>query len=71
MKASKDLAARLNIQSTPDDASKIRRAYQLLYGRFPSRPELRLGMEFLGKNEEAWPSYAQALLSSPEFLFVN
>ena len=71
MQASKDLADRLKALSGPNDSSKIRRAYQLLYGRLPSRPELRLGMEFLGNKQEAWPSYSHALISSPEFLFVN
>jgi len=71
MSASKALADRLSSESGRNDASKIRRAYDLLYGREPSHLELRLGLEFLNKKQEAWPSYAQALLGSPEFLFIN
>ena len=43
-----------------------------LFGRSPSREELRLGLAFLqGGQADAWPHYAQALLNSNEFLFVN
>jgi hypothetical protein len=55
-----------------DDASRIAVAYRVLFGRSPSPEELRLGLAFLkGGQADAWPRYAQALLNSNEFLFVN
>ena len=63
------LAARL--APIAGDAARIRDAYRLLYSRDPSSAELQLGLRFLKDNREPWPRYAQALLSSNEFLFVN
>ena len=54
------------------EASRIASAYRILFGRAPSREELRLGLEFLQSGQtDVWPRYAQALLNSNEFLFVN
>ena len=55
-----------------DEASRIAAVYRVLFGRLPSREELRLGLAFLQAGQgDAWPQYAQALLNSNEFLFVN
>ncbi len=64
------LAARL-ISAEKDDAARIKKAYPLLYAREASEREVQLGLEFLRAGASAWPEYAQALLSSNEFLFVN
>ncbi len=53
------------------DEAKIRQAYRLLFNRDPTRAELKLGLEFVRPGREAWPKYAQVLLSSNEFLFVD
>ncbi|HLJ13581.1 MAG TPA: PSD1 and planctomycete cytochrome C domain-containing protein [Bryobacteraceae bacterium] len=66
----KALADRLNAAEN-DDAVKIARAYQLLFARSPSSPEIQLGLEFLAKTGQAWPQYVQVLLSSAEFSSVN
>jgi hypothetical protein len=52
---------------------RIRRAYALLFGRSPREKEFQLGLAFLeqGQPDQAWRSYAQALLASNEFLFVD
>ncbi len=63
----KDLAARLK----GDDSSRIREVYLLLYGREPSKQETQLGLEFLRAAKTPWPEYAQVLLSSNEFSFVQ
>jgi hypothetical protein len=62
----------------PDDLEgQIRLAYRLLYGREATDDELRLGLEFLGSGGDLssaaafWPQYAQVLLGSSEFLFVD
>ena len=53
------------------DAQKITQAYRLLYGRPPDRSELGLGLEFVRGGGDAWARYAQVLLSSNEFTFVE
>jgi hypothetical protein len=66
---SRKLANRLN--SEPNDRARIRKAYRLLFDREPSQQELGLGLDFLRENEAAWPQFAQVLLSSNEFTFVE
>ena len=66
------LAERVTAVSA-DDEARIRRAYELVFNREPTPRELELGREFLrttGGNQ-AWPAYAQALLSSNEFAFID
>ena len=66
----KALAARLAAE--PDDTARIRRAFLLAYGRPPTDREVRLGTEFLSAGgPDAWEAYAQVLLSSNEFAFVD
>ena len=64
------LAERLKAEA-PDDAGRIQRAYRLLYGRQASERELRRGLSFLNGAQNGWQQYAQALLSSGEFLYLN
>jgi mono/diheme cytochrome c family protein len=56
-----------------DDEARIRRAYELAFGRLPSARELELGRAFLQQTggEQAWTYYAQALFSANEFAFVD
>ncbi len=72
----KALAARLT--STPgDDATKVRRAFPLLYARPATETEVTMAVEFLKGDDEPkgplskWEQYAQVLLGSNEFLFVD
>ncbi|MGH9672493.1 MAG: PSD1 and planctomycete cytochrome C domain-containing protein [Bryobacteraceae bacterium] len=51
------------------DADRIRQAHRLLFAREASPEEIRLGAGFLGNG--AWAEYAQVLLSSNEFLFLE
>jgi hypothetical protein len=56
--------------ATTDD--RIRRAYALLYNRPATAAQLRLAKEFLTpESDTAWQQYAQVLLGSNEFLFVD
>jgi hypothetical protein len=59
--------------ASADDEARIRRAYELVFGRLPSDRELELGRAYLQQtdDEKAWEYYAQALLSSNEFAFVD
>ncbi|MBM3793796.1 MAG: DUF1553 domain-containing protein, partial [Acidobacteria bacterium] len=68
---SQALAAKLAGAGTTD-AARIQAAYRRLYHRAPTPQELKLGLAFLGSaGADAWPLYAQALLSANELLFMN
>ena len=58
-----------------DNQARIVAAYRRLYGRPATSREVELGLKFLagggGTASEAWPLYAQALLSSNELLFLD
>ncbi|MCC6507970.1 MAG: DUF1549 domain-containing protein [Pirellulaceae bacterium] len=54
------------------DQNKIVRAYSLLFNREPTTKELELGLQFVkDQPKEVWHEYAQVLLGSNEFLFVD
>ncbi len=50
---------------------RVKHLYRAVFGRAPAPSELRLAIEFLGGEPSRLPLYAQALLSSNEFVFVN
>ena len=73
--AARALSARLQA-AAPDDPERIDLAYQLLFARPPSAYEKQRGSAFLAPagNEDpsaAWRQYAQMLLSSNEFSFLD
>lgn len=61
----------------PTDRERIIRAYRLAFGRNPDEGELRLGTAFLhrqpatGDKLTPWQQYAQILLATNEFLYVD
>jgi len=55
------------VDSEPGEQAKIRGLYRLVFGRRPTPDEMRLGLQFQGARNR----YAQVLLASNEFLFVN
>ena len=68
------LVARL--EGEAGDVDRIRLAYRLLYGRLPSKREIQIGVGFVaepveGEQLPGWVQYAQALLSSNEFMYVR
>jgi hypothetical protein len=72
------LAQRIHAEGGPNDEPRIRHAYRLIYGREATEREVELGLDFLREarpesstQPPAWQQYAQVLLSSNEFLFVN
>ncbi len=69
------LVERLSKEAGDANTARIRRAYWLLYGREATGAEIQAGLEFLtgskGPAAANWAEYAQALLSSNEFVFVN
>jgi len=71
--ASNGLAERLLKIDGGDDV-RITEGYTLLFGRTPSETERIAGLKFLksaGGDTGAWQQYAQILLSSNEFSFVD
>ncbi|HEX5272134.1 MAG TPA: DUF1553 domain-containing protein [Gemmataceae bacterium] len=66
------LVRRLKADAPGGTEGRVRRAYLLLYGRPPTEGQVRLATEFLGSGGDAvWEAYAQVLLGSNEFLFVD
>ena len=78
---SSELARRLEneIPGAASDADvaarRIERAYQILYGRAPQPAERDLSLKYLMRGQappsERWTTYAQALLSSNEMLYLD
>jgi hypothetical protein len=61
-----------------DDTKKIRKAYQMLYGRQPGESEIQAALEFLaaarkgsGPEKPVFQQLTQALLISGEFNYIN
>jgi mono/diheme cytochrome c family protein len=62
-----------------DDAAKVRKAFLRLYGRPATEEDVKLALEFLNGPEEGepkprlsrWEQYAQVLLATNEFAFVD
>lgn len=71
LRQSEALVRRLQSEGVTDDASRVRRAYLLLYGRPATEQQVRLALAFLAGGQGSWPQYAHVLLSSNEFLFVD
>ncbi len=78
---SKAFAERIQKESASSMDSQIRYAYQLAFGRDANDRELEIGMQFLqvAESEESkeknklsrWERYAQALLASNEFMYLD
>jgi hypothetical protein len=66
----RSLACRLE-SAAPDDTSRIRAAYRMLYQRVPTADEVKVGLEYLKAGSAAWAPFAQALLGANELLFVD
>ena len=72
------LAVRLTADETASESDRVRAAFPLLYGREASAEEVELGVAFLGASGagskgglSGWEQYAQVLLGSNEFAFVD
>jgi hypothetical protein len=66
------LAQRLEKEAPAGVEARVQRAYHLLYGRPAKERQVELAIEFLSPpSAELWKQYAQVLLGSNEFLFVD
>jgi len=66
------------LNSEEENTRKIEKAYSLLFGRKATASELQRGLRFIREaaqdssgGQSAWQQYAQVLLSSGEFYYVN
>ena len=73
----KAFAARLQTEAPQNDEARIRRAFLLAYARPPSELESKIGLSYLNDEQDPknnlsqWQSYAQVLLGSNEFMYVD
>jgi hypothetical protein len=64
------LAARVQ-QSASGDRERIREAYRILFQRTPRTAEVDRGIQYLASAGSSWQTYAQALMSANELIFVD
>ena len=73
----KSFTSRLHQEAPDSDDDRVELAFQLAYGRKPSEPELKLGLAYLaGEDTEEnqmsrWERYAQVILASNEFMYLD
>lgn len=67
------LTRRLEREGGPTVESRVDHVYRILFARSPNESELRLATSFLGAQPTAavWQQFAQALLMTNEFVFVD
>jgi hypothetical protein len=75
LERAKALAAQLTANPKKSDKERVKRVYEVLFGRDPSREEVRLALEFLRRPASGemtrWEQYAQMLLGSNEMMYVD
>lgn len=82
VRQAKALVGRLHAEKLTEEGSRIELAYRTLFQRSPTENEKRLGLSFLAASLpdgvasgevklSAWEQYAQALLGTNEFVFVD
>ena len=64
------LAGRVRREAAGDEA-RVRLAYRLAYARDPRPEELARALGYLKRGPDAWPDFAQAILASNEFQYLN
>jgi hypothetical protein len=73
----KAFSARLHKEAPDSDEARIRRGFMLAYGRPPVDKETELGLAYLSSEADPqskltlWQSYAQVLLGSNEFMYLD
>lgn len=73
----KAFSARLHQEEPNSDEARMERAFMLAYGRLPLAREIEIGLSYLngeknpGSKLTLWQSYAQVLLGSNEFIYLD
>jgi hypothetical protein len=71
------LVKRSEIAAATEPAERIKRLYALLFGRQPTDDETTMGLQFVATDnadngaDASWQHYAQALMVSNEFVFID
>jgi len=68
------LVKRLRNEAPSDDKARVQLAYRLLFGRAVSETQMQLALDFVtagSAGDAGWEEYAQVLLGSNEFLFID
>jgi hypothetical protein len=68
------LVKRTEVAAATEPAERIKRLYALLFGRHPTDDETAMGTQFVAADNNAdsnWQRYAQALMVSNEFVFID
>lgn len=67
------LLRRADVATAASETARVQQVYRILFARPPREPELQLAMDFLGTQPSAarWQQFAQALLLTNEFVFVD
>jgi hypothetical protein len=63
-----------DLKTADEPAERIKRLYALLFGRQPTDEETTMGAQFVAADNNAdanWQRYAQALMVSNEFVFID
>ncbi|HXE54801.1 MAG TPA: PSD1 and planctomycete cytochrome C domain-containing protein [Tepidisphaeraceae bacterium] len=76
VREAKALVERPEVADQSDAVQRIAQLYRIVYQRSPSPQEIELAMRFVGSDAtaskfNAWEQYAQVLLESNEFVFVD
>jgi hypothetical protein len=66
----KAFAERLQ-KAEQNDEARLRLAWRLAFGRFPTEEEVTLSLDFLRSADRGWEQLCHALLMTNEFAFVN
>jgi len=59
------------VTKSPAAEETVRKLYRRIFGRAPNAQEIAMAAQFIQNDDSRWPLYAQALLNSNEFVFVN
>ncbi len=71
LQQAKAFAERLERDAGAEDRARIRRAYELAFGRPAKDQEVSIGLDYLARHRDAWPKYAQVLLGTAEFSAIQ
>jgi hypothetical protein len=77
MEQARNLIRRPEVEGQKEPETRIQALYRLVYGRTADPKEISLGLRFIEKASEVkthltvWEKYAQVLLESNEFVFVD
>jgi hypothetical protein len=68
------IVKRAEISAASEAAERIKRLYAIMFGRQPTNDEITTGVQFVAADNNAnanWQRYAQALMVSNEFVFID